>query len=261
MNKKIGAVLVVGAVDPTGFAGISQDIRTLASIGILASPVITALTAQNSIKKPKLLPTEIRHFKEQLLSVLDGVKISSIKTGAMTTAQHIKATIDFYKNLKNVPLVVDPVIYSSNNGTLLPKKALSALKTLISLSTVTTPNISELYYLTNIKATNKHLIKQAAAKLCEAGCANVVITGGHVKKGFIIDYLFTKNSDFFEFAHQKIQTKNTRGTGCRFASALSGFLAMDYPIEKAFLKTCDLMQSSIEKSTHLAISKGAGPVL
>lgn len=257
-----GSVLVIGAVDPTGLAGIAQDIRTLKSINLLASPIITALTAQNSLETPSVFPTSLKVFIAQLKSVFTGLKITSVKTGAFINKGLVNAFIHelFLAKLK-VPIVVDPVIKSSNGGVLFPMDQLKSLIELIKIAKVVTPNLEELALLTNIDNYNKSSILKGAQMLCELGAHAVVIKGGHSKKQIIVDYLYLESGQYYEYGHEKLDTKNNRGSGCAFASALAGYLSLGLDLEAAYLKAVKLTEMRLKNSSALNIAKGNGPII
>ena len=45
---KADSVLLFSGLDPSGAAGISADIETLKQFGLVALPIVTSLTAQNT---------------------------------------------------------------------------------------------------------------------------------------------------------------------------------------------------------------------
>lgn len=51
------------------------------------------------------------------------------------------------------------------------------------------------------------------------GCKAIVVKGGH-HIGDAVDVLYD-GKDFYHFETERIETKNTHGTGCTFSSAIA----------------------------------------
>jgi hydroxymethylpyrimidine kinase/phosphomethylpyrimidine kinase len=124
-------------------------------------------------------------------------------------------------------VVVDPVMVAKSGDFLLRKDAQEALiKNLIPLAMVVTPNLLEASALTGLKVSSLEEMKKAAHRIYQLGTKYVVIKGGHLK-GSAIDLLYD-GKKYEEMKTERIETKNTHGTGCTFASAIATFLARGY---------------------------------
>jgi hydroxymethylpyrimidine kinase/phosphomethylpyrimidine kinase len=94
---------------------------------------------------------------------------------------------------------------------------------LIPMADAFTPNLEEASVFTGIEIRDVPGMKEAATKLFELGAKNVVITGGHLPSRAVdVHYDGIKHS---LFDAPKVVSKNTRGTGCTFASVLAIHLA------------------------------------
>ena len=114
-------------------------------------------------------------------------------------------------------LVVDPVMVAKSGDSLLRDEAVDSLKThLIPLAAVVTPNIPEAETLIGMELSTPEDIRRAAEAIMEMGARGVVVKGGHLE-GPATD-LFYDGSQFQEFTSPRIDTANTHGTGCTFAS-------------------------------------------
>jgi len=63
--------------------------------------------------------------------------------------------------------------------------------------------------------------------------------------------------DFIEFRAERINTKNTHGSGCIFASAIAASLAQKKTLRESVAAAKDFITAAIR--TGLAIGKGYGP--
>ena len=82
-----------------------------------------------------------------------------------------------------------------------------------------------------------------------------MVKGGHLK-GMAIDILYD-GKDFNEIEGPRIETKNTHGTGCTFASAIATLLARGDDVPEAVRKAKTFITMAIQSS--LSIGKGTGP--
>src|SRR3989344_5909623 len=123
-------VLSIGGSDPSSGAGIQGDVRTFTSLGAHGLTVVTAITSQNTVKFSKTEQVSSSMIKDQLDAVFSDFAVDAIKIGMVYKSSVIK---DIYSELKNVkaPIILDPVIRSTTNGSLIEKNALNAYKKLL----------------------------------------------------------------------------------------------------------------------------------
>ena len=71
------------------------------------------------------------------------------------------------------------------------------------------------------------------------------------------DVLVTNDGRVYKYAHKRINTKNTHGTGCTLSSAIAANVAKGYGLEEAVSRAKDFISKAIENS--LDIGRGCGP--
>jgi hydroxymethylpyrimidine/phosphomethylpyrimidine kinase len=98
-------------------------------------------------------------------------------------------------------------------------------------------------------------MKKAAHRIYELGAKHVVVKGGHLR-GMAIDILYDGKS-FYEIESKRIETKNTHGTGCTFASAIATLLARGERVPEAVRTAKTFITLAIQSG--LALGKGTGP--
>ena len=84
----------------------------------------------------------------------------------------------------------------------------------------------------------------------------VLVKGGHLP-GEPVD-LLTDGKQFIEMARPRVETKNTHGTGCTFASALATYIGWGLSVPEAAEAARDAVQTALENA--LALGHGNGPV-
>jgi hydroxymethylpyrimidine/phosphomethylpyrimidine kinase len=88
------------------------------------------------------------------------------------------------------------------------------------------------------------------------GARSVVVKGGH-RQGPATD-LFYDGSRFQEFTAPRIDTRNTHGTGCTFASAVAAGLARGMEVIDAVALAKEYVTEAIRRSFPLG--QGHGPL-
>jgi hydroxymethylpyrimidine/phosphomethylpyrimidine kinase len=87
------------------------------------------------------------------------------------------------------------------------------------------------------------------------GAKHVVVKGGHLR-GMAVDVLYDGRR-FHEMESKRIETKNTHGTGCTFASAIATFLARGEEVPEAVRKAKTFITMAIQSG--LPLGRGTGP--
>ena len=255
----IQVVLTIAGSDSGGGAGIQADLKTFQELGVFGTSAITAVTAQNTLGVHSVYPIEVEGVVAQMRAVLDDFDVKACKTGMLFSAEIISAVAKLLKEYPPIPLVIDPVMIAKGGQSLLQQQAIKALKEeLIPLATIVTPNIPEAEVLTGITIRTDEDIYRAAKKIIKLGAKAVVMKGGH--RSDVLDakdYFLDSDGQSFTVTTPWIQTKDTHGTGCTFAAALTGFLAKGYSMTDSVAEAKQFIQAAIEDGLH--IGSGHGP--
>ena len=223
-----GRVLVVAGSDSGGGAGIQADIKSIMAQGAYATTAITALTAQNTMGVQDIMDVSPDFVVRQITSVLEDIGTDIVKTGMLNRRaliEHVAQTLAD----AGAPMVVDPVMVATSGDRLLDEDAVSALSDLlVSNAFLVTPNLPEAELLTRRDIETPDDMKRAADTLMNAGTHAALIKGGHSTGNNVID-LLALQSGFELFEHERLETRNTHGTGCTLASAIAGQLAAQIP--------------------------------
>ena len=148
-------------------------------------------------------------------------------------------------------------MYAKNGAPLMNPDAVSALiEYILPLSTVLTPNIPEAECIAKMEIHSVADMEEAARRIHAMGCKNVLVKGGHAV-GNALDVLYDGQS-FHHFENERIDTKNTHGTGCTLSSAIASNLALGHDVVNAVGLAKDYVTEGIRHS--LAIGKGCGPL-
>ena len=249
--------MTIAGSDSGGGAGIQADLKTFAALGVYGTSTLTAITAQNTVGVHAVheIPTDI--ITAQIDSILSDIGADAVKTGMLASRSIIQCVASELERRPVRWLVVDPVMVAKSGDALLWDDAVDALKTLlVPLASVITPNIPEAEALTGMKIESDTQVREAAEAFITMGAKSVVVKGGH-REGPATD-LFFDGSSFHEFTSPRIETANTHGTGCTFASAVAAGLARGMSLLEAVGLAKEFVTVAIRSS--FSVGQGHGPL-
>ncbi len=258
MKRK--SVLIIAGSDSGAGAGIQADIKTFSSFKVYAATVITALTAQNTRGVNAVLKIKSNFIDEQIKVVAEDLDISYIKIGMLSdqeTINTVTKSLNLY--LPNIPIILDPVMVAKGGHSLLEKKSVNFLKdNLMIKSFLITPNLLEAEKILNCKIRDVDDMIKCEEKFSLLGLHNVVLKGGHLLKSKkVTDFLFNKGK-IFKFCSNRINTKNTHGTGCSLASAITANLFLGKSLKESVKISRKFVYKAIKSSYK--IGNGHNPI-
>ena len=255
-NYKIPTLTIAGS-DCSGGAGIQADLKTFSAIGTYGMSVITAITAQNTegVFDVEELSKDI--IKGQLKAVFEDIYPKGVKIGMVSSPEIILEIAENLKKYNPEIVVVDPVMISKSGYSLLrPEAKENLIKYLIPMAYLVTPNVPEAEEITGIKIENVEDMKKAGKEILNLGPKYVLMKGGHLD-GDAVDILMGENL-FEVFSSERINKKNTHGTGCTLSSAITSHIALGYDVVEAVRLSKIYITEAIRHSFD--IGKGVGPV-
>lgn len=252
----IKKVLTIAGSDSGGGAGIQADLKVITALNGFGMSVITALTAQNTLGVQGVYEVPVDFVEKQFDSVATDIGIDAAKTGMLATTKILKVVVKKIKEYKIDKLVVDPVMVAKGGAPLIENEAKKSLvEELLPLALLVTPNIFEAEVLSGIKVSSVDDMKKSAEIIYGLGAKNVVIKGGHLI-GDAVDILYD-GENFHEFTSERIDTKNTHGTGCTHSAAIATWLAETGSVFEVVKRAKEYITTAIRFSLH--IGKGCGP--
>jgi hydroxymethylpyrimidine/phosphomethylpyrimidine kinase len=256
-------LLTIAGSDSGGGAGIQADLKTFAAHGAYGMSVIAALTAQNTreVRAVHEVPPEM--VAAQIDAVLEDIGADAIKIGMLSSAAIVRAVADrlrFHLKGKEVPVVLDPVMVAKSGDRLLREDAVEALRSdLLPLATLVTPNVPELEALTGLAAGTEEERLAAARSLLARGPA-VLAKGGHAEGEEVVDLLLDRDDRVHRFAHPRLHTHSTHGTGCTLSSAIAARLGAGEEMPRAVAGAIDYLARALAAAYPLGTGDGHGPV-
>jgi hydroxymethylpyrimidine/phosphomethylpyrimidine kinase len=238
--------LTIAGSDPSGGAGIQADLKTFHQSGVYGEAVITLITVQNTtrVSRVEMMPEDL--VLEQIAAVVEDIPPRAAKTGALGTAEMVRAIARAASGFR-FPLVVDPVMVSKHGAPL----GGGAWEELLPFAALVTPNLPEAEALTGTSD-----MRVAAERLVAMGARAALIKGGH-REGDALDVLFDGRG-FTEFPAPRIATRHTHGTGCTYSAAITAGLAQGLGLVEAVGRAKQFIDAAIR--TNPGLGAGCGPV-
>lgn len=223
-------LLSIGGSDPSSGAGIQADVKTFGAYDAYALTITTALTAQNTVEFVRAEPVSSRMLESQFDVILSDFEISGIKIGMVYTSNAAKIISKKISEMScKIPIVIDPVIYSTTGGVLLEESALKDyIHYIASQATIITPNQQEaciLLGIANQKNNNNNYFTIASDIIQITGAKSAMITGiqdMNINKVTDVIAERNKNGDIntYQIAEYPIVKNETHGGGCAYSAAL-----------------------------------------
>ncbi len=236
-------VLVFAGSDPTGGAGVQADIEAIVSMGCHAAPVITAVTAQDTVGVKQFASVETELVIAQARAVLEDMPVAAVKTGMLGNKTTLSAVASILDDYPRIPLVVDPVQAAGSGNPLAEDSLDDAMRTvLLPRATLATPNTLEARNL----APDADTAAACAQALMSLGCEYVLITGTHDVTSNVINRLYGHMRLLETFECERLD-HNYHGSGCTVAAACAAGLAHGLNTVSAVAKALDYTWQSLKQ--------------
>lgn len=262
-KEKYATVLTIAGSDSGGGAGIQADIKSISANGAYAASVITALTAQNTQGVQDIFPIPSNFIRAQIRAVMEDIQIDAVKIGMLHDTETICAVRDMLLDYPVQYIVLDPVMVATSGHKLLEDDAIATLKKeLIPMATLITPNIPEAEILLGRPIECQDELPSVARELSDVfGGVSVLVKAGHLTERTLIDVLYDANTkEVVKLTSQRLDTRNTHGTGCTLSSAIAAQIAHTGDVTKSVCVAQQYIAEAIQAGANYHIGEGHGPV-
>ncbi len=264
-GRKVPRVLSIAGSDPSGGAGIQADLKSIAALGGYGMAAITALTAQNTHAVRSVHVPPAAFLAEQLDAISDDITIDAVKIGMLGNAEVIGAVGQWLQKVRPAVVVLDPVMVATSGDRLLQEPAETALRELLPLAHLITPNLAELAMLVGgqLQDSWAGALEQGRA-LAAASGATVLVKGGHLDGDECPDALVNTmgllSREVVEVPGERLATRNSHGTGCSLSSAMATAQARLGDWEASLREAKPWLAGALKASETLEVGTGNGPV-
>ncbi len=234
-------ILIIAGSDSGGGAGIQADLKTVTMLGGFGMTAITAITAQNTLGVQAVQPVPTDMVLAQMESCISDIGVDAVKIGMIGSAQTAAAVADRLAQLRDVPIIFDPVMVAISGSLLADDATISAFEKLMAIAALITPNIPELAALGG---------EDIAARYG----THVLAKGGHGEGPMLTDRLLAPDRVLKAWSNRKIETVHTHGTGCTLASAVATGLGQGMNLVEAVERA----RKYVREALALAPGYGSG---
>ncbi|NMM43213.1 bifunctional hydroxymethylpyrimidine kinase/phosphomethylpyrimidine kinase [Rhodospirillaceae bacterium KN72] len=262
MTRHTPIAMTIAGSDSGGGAGIQADLKTFSALGVYGCSVIAALTAQNTRAVTGIFPIDPGFVRQQIDTVFADIAVDAVKIGMLGDVATIRAVRDGLAANSPKWIVLDPVMVAKSGDALLARDAVAALVgDMLPLADIVTPNLPEAAAILDDaeEAAGQDAMEETARRLHAMGPKAVLLKGGHLKGADSSDLLFD-GADMVWLPSQRIETKNTHGTGCTLSSAIAAGLAKGLSVRDAVIEAKAYIGRAIAAADTLTIGSGHGPV-
>ncbi|MGD2121474.1 MAG: bifunctional hydroxymethylpyrimidine kinase/phosphomethylpyrimidine kinase [Gemmatimonadota bacterium] len=250
--------LSIAGSDSGGGAGIQADLKTFHSFGVFGTTALTAVTAQNTTGVQAIHPIPLETVRAQIDSVARDLRPTAVKTGMLATSELVRTVATAMEDHHLENYVMDPVMVATSGDRLLARDAETALvEELLPLADLVTPNLHEARILTGSEIQDLDGMRSAARALVEIGAGAVLVKGGHLGPGEVVDLLWDGHRET-TWRRERVETVHTHGTGCTLSAAAAACLARGLPLREAVHEAVEFVARAIERAPGLGA--GNGPV-
>lgn len=257
-DQTVPCALTIAGSDSGGGAGLQADLKTFAACEVFGTTVVTLVTAQNTrgVQEIGMMAHDL--VRAQYGSVMDDLKPSAAKTGALGNEEMIETVADMYQQRSVNRLVVDPVMISKHGQPLMAESAYSVMRELmLPHADVVTPNRFEAAALGDArKVETVNEMKEVARRIHGCGADSVVIKGGHFDR--IARDIFYDGTGYVEFGADRVDTDRLHGSGCTYSAAITARLADGESMVDAIGFARQFITGAIDAAPD--IGGGVGPV-
>ncbi|MFF2029824.1 bifunctional hydroxymethylpyrimidine kinase/phosphomethylpyrimidine kinase [Arthrobacter sp. NPDC058192] len=286
---RIPRVLAIAGSDPSGGAGIQADLKSIAANGGYGMAAITALTAQNTKGVSAVHVPPAAFLTAQLDAISDDIGIDAVKIGMLGDAAVIDAVRTWLDKVRPAVVVLDPVMVATSGDRLLQESAEAAMASLLPLADLITPNLSELAILLRepVAADWAEALAQGKRLAAQAG-TTVLVKGGHLEGGqpggplqddggadtgsaagsaaaagcpdALVNTGGLLGQETVVVPGERIDTRNSHGTGCSLSSAMATVQARVGNWEAALREVKPWLLGALREASVLDVGTGNGPV-
>lgn len=263
-QQSVPCALTVAGSDSGGGAGIQTDLKTFAVLNVHGTSVVTCITAQNPSEVRAIQPVSSRVVNAQFQALHNGLNPIAVKSGMLFSKAIAQSVLRGLELLKPRWYVLDPVMIATSGARLLQNACIRVIQNqLIPKASLVTPNIAEAEVLLDRTIRGPVQAKASVRQLVDRYEVPVLLKGGHLpSRGKVIDYFYDGHTlNTMESAY--IQGKDTHGTGCTYAAAITAHLARGASLEQAVEKgkafIAEAIRYAYQVDAHQALNvwKGA----
>lgn len=239
-------VMTIASHDPSGGAGISAAIETLASLGCHCTPIISKLAARDTASLKDSQITDTGLLIEQIRAVLEDISVDLFCIGDLASIGNAEAMYTILNDYPDIPLLLQPAM-PQHDGEHGLDTAIRSL--LLPRATITVLSKDKALTL----APSADTLTACAQELMEYGCDNLLVTGDKSDSGQHTNHWFSPRGS--QSYHWQQLPHSFHGATSTLTAALSGYLAHGLSMAESIQQAQQFTHQALEKGRRLGMGK------
>jgi hydroxymethylpyrimidine/phosphomethylpyrimidine kinase len=240
-------VMSISNHDPSGSAGISADIETLASLGCHCTPIISRLCARDTagVKDSQITDTSL--LIEQIRAVLEDINVNLFCIGDLASISNTEAVHTILNDYSDIAVVLHPATseHSYNPGL---EEAFQAL--LLPLADITIMHEAKALAM----APGADTLPACACELMESGCEHLLITGINGNASKIRNHWFFRHGSSQQYEWKRLP-HSYHGAGDTLSAAISAYLAHDLSMAESIQQAQQFTWQALNKGRRFGMGE------
>ena len=251
-SKTIPCALTIAGSDSGGGAGIQTDLKTFAVLNVHGTSVVTCITAQNPKEVLAIQPVSSRVVSAQFQALSRGLNPIAVKSGMLFSSAIVKSTLCGLQLLNPRWYVLDPVMIATSGARLLQDSCIQIIQNqLIPKASLVTPNVAEAEVLLERTIRGTAQARASVRQLVDRYEVPFLLKGGHLpSRGRVVDYFYDGHT-MNTLESPYILGKDTHGTGCTYAAAITAHLALGDSLAQAVENGKTFIAASIQNTYQI----------
>jgi len=258
--KTQASIAIVNDISGFGRCSITVALPILSAMKIQCGILPTAILS-NHTEYPDYSMLDFTPYMKEYLEKWKSLHFSfdGIYTGFLGSKDQLAIITEMMEQFSFSKRIIDPVM--GDHGAIYDSytpEMCQAMKRLVSHSTLTTPNITELCILTDTpykETFSEKEIFNMCKILAESGIPQIVVTG--IENTNQLGNAIYENG-YFEILYGPKILPLRPGTGDVFASILAGDSLHDVPLKESVLKASAFIRSCLKTSAEMGIPVNDG---
>lgn len=258
--KKQTSIAIVNDISGMGRCSVTVALPILSAMKISCGIVPTAILSNQTEYSEYTLFDFTNYMKDYIQTWKNlNFTFDGIYTGFLGSKDQIQIILDMIKDFNFTHIIVDPVMGDHGNTyDSYTEDMCIAMKKLVDVATVITPNVTELCILTqnqyhpNLTIDN---IESMCKTLANHTDKKIIVTG--IETNHSIGTAYYEKNHFSVYYQEKILPLRP-GTGDVFASIIAGCVLKNIPLLKGVEVASDFVKTCLETSSNYDIAINAG---
>ena len=254
--------LTIASSDSGGGAGIQADLKTFSALGVYGCSVLAALTAQNTRAVTGIHDVRPAFIRLQIDAVFDDLAVDAVKIGMLSRPETIDAVAEALRALAAAPRRAR----SGDGGEERATSSCGPRRCGDARAAAAAGDADHAQPARGGSPSRRAAPRPSgarwravAARLQGLGARNVLLKGGHLAAGPSPDLLLPGGEHYW-LEGERIETRNTHGTGCTLSSAIAAYLARGLPLPTAVAAAKRYVEAAMRAADEVAVGHGHGPV-